>query len=231
MNTDSVPAPRLLDQVRGKLRTLHYSLRTEEAYIDWIKRYIRFHDKRHPRELGAEAMAAFLTHLATDRKVAASTQNQALAALLFLYRQVLALDVPWIKDVVRAKKPRRLPTVLSRSEVQALMTHLDGPMSLIVRLLYGSGMRLMECVRLRVKDVDIAKLQITVRDGKGGKDRMTVLPDSLRDELRAHLQLRRLVYEKDAAAGRAEVWLPDALSVKYPNAAREWGWQYVFVAQ
>lgn len=210
---------------------MHYSLRTEEAYVDWIKRFILFHDKRHPRDLGAPAVEAFLTHLATDRNVSANTQNQALAALLFLYKRVLEIDVPWLKDVVRAKKPRRLPTVLTQSEVQALLAHLDGSMSLVVSLLYGTGMRLMECVRLRVKDVNLEKFEITVRDGKGGKDRVTVLPEALSGPLREHLRLRRAVHDQDSAAGRVDVWLPDALSVKYPNAAREWGWQYVFVAQ
>ncbi len=220
----------MLDQVRLSLRTRRYSLRTETSYVDWIKRFILFHGKQHPRDLGAEALGAFLTHLAVDRNVAANTQNQALAALLFLYREVLQIDVPWLKDVVRAKKPQRLPTVLSREEVRTLIDHLDGSMHLMVQLLYGTGMRLMELVRLRTKDVDFYKSQIWIRDGKGGKDRVTLLPQTLIDPLRAHLVMRREVFKQDSAVGQADVWLPDALAVKFPNAAREWGWQYVFVA-
>jgi integron integrase len=231
MNGSERSEPRLLDQVRAHLRTRHYSLRTESSYVDWIKRFILFHGKRHPRDLGAAEVAAFLTHLALERNVAASTQNQALAALLFLYREVLGLDLPWLKDVVRAKKPRRLPTVLTAGEVRELIARSDGAMQLMVRLLYGTGMRLMELVRLRVKDVEFSRHEIVVRDGKGGKDRVTMLPTSLVAPLREHLALRRKVYEQDLAAGRAEVWLPEALSVKFPNAAREWAWQYVFAAQ
>ncbi len=231
MNTTDRPAPRLLDQVRIRLRTRHYSLSTERSYVDWIKRFILFHNKRHPREMGGAEVGAFLSQLAIERKVSASTQNQALAALLFLYREVLEVDLPWIKDVVRAKRPARLPTVLSRSEVERLLAHLDGSMQLIVRLLYGTGMRLMEGVRLRVKDVDFERREILIRDGKGGKDRVTMLPESLRQPLQVHLRGRRGVFDADSREGRAEVWMPDALSVKYPHAASQWGWQYVFVAQ
>lgn len=231
MNTTDRPAPRLLDQVRIRLRTRHYSLSTERSYVDWIKRFILFHNKRHPREMGGAEVGAFLSQLAVDRKVSASTQNQALAALLFLYREVLEVELPWIKDVVRAKRPARLPTVLNRAEVESLLAHLDGSMQLIVRLLYGTGMRLMEGVRLRVKDVEFERREILIRDGKGGKDRVTVLPESLRQPLQSHLRGRRALFDADSREGRAEVWMPDALSVKYPNAAREWGWQYVFVAQ
>lgn len=223
--------PRLLDQVRNRLRTRHYSLRTEKAYVDWIKRFILHHDKRHPRDMGGLEVEAFLSSLALDRKVAASTQNQALAAILFLYREVLGNELPWMQDVVRAKKPERLPQVLNRQEVEAVLRHLDGGMALIGRLLYGTGLRLMEAVRLRVKDVDFQRAQITVRMGKGAKDRVTMLPQSLSAPLAAHLELRRAVYEQDLLQGRASVWLPDALAVKFPNAATEWGWQYVFVAQ
>jgi len=230
MNGTNPAAPRLLDQTRDRIRARHYSLRTETAYLDWIKRFILFHGKRHPREMGREEVEAFLTHLAVGRNVAASTQNQALAAILFLYRDVLEQELPWLKDVVRAKKPKRLPVVLTRVEVERLLARVDDTMGLMVRLLYGTGMRLMELVRLRVKDVDLEALQITVRDGKGGKDRVTVLPESLIEVLKRHLALRREVFRNDGAADRAEVWLPDALAVKYPNAAREWGWQYVFVA-
>lgn len=223
-------SPRLLDQVRDRLRTKHYSLRTETAYVDWIKRFILFHRKQHPRDLGGTEIAAFLTDLAVNRNVAASTQNQALAALLFLYREVLAVDVPWLKDVVRAKRPKRLPTVLTSAEVQTLIEHIDGSMQLMVRLLYGSGMRLMELVRLRVKDVDFTRREVVIRDGKGAKDRVTMLPQALVEPLRAHLRIRREVFDRDTAAGRSKVWLPDALAVKYPSAPSEWAWQYVFVA-
>lgn len=223
-------APRLLDQVRNKLRVLHYSLSTEESYVQWIRRFIRFHDKRHPRDLGAPELEAFLTSLAVDRQVSASTQNQALAALLFLYQKVMGIDLPWLSEVTRAKRPRRLPTVLTRSEIQLLLPHVSGVPGLVVRLLYGTGMRLLEGLRLRVKDVELGRREITVREGKGNKDRVTMLPETLVAPLRELLTGRRALYEKDFAEGRAEVYLPDALAVKYPNAASEWAWQYVFVA-
>lgn len=230
--TASSASPRLVDQFRSKMRTLHYSLRTEETYWHWIKRFILFSGKRHPRELGAAEVEAFLSSLALDRKVSASAQNLALAAVLFLYRQVLEIDLPRLQDVSRAKKSARLPTVLSSSEVFALLDAVSGPepAALLVKLLYGTGMRLMEGLRLRVKDVDFDQRQIVVRDGKGGKDRVTVLPDSLREPLQLLVAQRRSCYERDLAAGRATVWLPDALATKYPNAATEWGWQYVFVS-
>ena len=224
-------APRLLDVVRDRIRTRHYSVRTETAYAGWIKRFILFHNKRHPRDMGGAEVEAFLTSLAVDRNVAASTQNQALAALLFLYREVLQVDLPWMQDVVRAKRPRHLPTVLTRAEVMAVLDHLDERFELVGKLLYGTGMRLMECVRLRVKDVDFAMNQVTVRNGKGAKDRVTMLPKSLADPLRTHLAMRRAVFDQDHKEGRADVWMPDALSVKFPNASKEWAWQYVFVAQ
>ena len=213
------------------LRTRHYSLRTEETYLHWIKRFILFHGKRHPREMGAAEVASFLSALATEQEVASNTQNLALSAILFLYRDVLDIDLPWLQHVVRAKKPQRLPTVLTRAEVQRLRAELpaDEP-GLIAELLYGTGMRLMEGVRLRVKDVDLSRCEIVVRDGKGAKDRVTVLPASLVEPLRAHLARRRTVFERDQAQGKPGVWLPDALSRKYPRAAIEWGWQYVFVA-
>lgn len=222
--------PRLLEQVRARARVLHYSRRTEDSYVDWIKRFIVFHGKRHPQELGAAEVESFLTALAVERNVSASTQNQALAAILFLYRRVLGVDLPWLKDVVRATRPRKLPVVLTRSEVSLLLGYMGGTTALVARLLYGTGMRVMEGVRLRVKDVELERREILVRDGKGGKDRVTVLPESLVERLREHLQIRRTLYDGDLAQGRAEVWLPDALAVKYPNAAREWAWQYVFVA-
>lgn len=225
-------APRLLEQVQLRCRSKHYSLRTEETYVHWIKRFILFHGKRHPRGMGAPEVEAFLSDLAVRLNVSASTQNLALAAVLFLYREVLGVELEWLSNVTRAKKPQRLPTVLTKTEVQALLSMLDdGVASLIARLLYGTGMRLMEGVRLRVKDVELSPRQITVRDGKGGKDRVTVLPDKLVEPLRAHLQARRKLYDADRMAGRAQVWMPDALDRKYPNAGSEWAWQYVFPAE
>lgn len=223
--------PRLLQQVRDQLRTLHYSLRTEETYVHWIKRYILFHGKRHPREMGGPELEAFLSYLATDRNVAANTQNLALAAILFLYKVVLHQELPWLENVTRAKKPQRLPTVLTRKEVEALLQGLpDDSPGLVARLLYGTGMRITEALRLRVKDVDLEMSQIAVRDGKGGKDRLTVLPQSLIPPIKAQLAVRQTIFERDKAAGRASVWMPDALARKYPKAAAEWGWQYVFAA-
>ncbi len=225
------PKPKLLDQVRERCRVLHYSLRTEQAYVDWARRFVLFHNKRHPLEMGAAEVEAFLTHLAVARNVSASTQNQALAALLFLYQQVLGLELPWLDDVTRAKKPQRLPTVLNRLEVQRLLQCVHDPVPrLVCRLLYGTGMRLLEGLRLRVKDIDFVRNEIVIRDAKGGKDRVTMLPQSLVADLQAHLAARRTVFDADTAANRAEVYLPDALAVKYPNAPREWAWQYVFVA-
>ena len=224
--------PKLLQQVRDRCRALHYSLRTEETYAHWIKRFILFHGKRHPREMSAPEVEAFLSGLATERNVSASTQNLALSSVLFLYREVLEQDLPWLTDVTRAKKPQRLPSVLSASEVTVLFQHLgDSPAALVARLLYGTGMRLMEGVRLRVKDLDLPQRQITVREGKGGKDRVTVLPDKLVAPLQALLKSRRALYERDLAQSKADVWLPDALAVKYPNAGKEWGWQYLFAAE
>lgn len=223
--------PRLLDRLRERIRLKHYSRRTEQAYVQWTKRYIHFHGKRHPAELGKTEVEAFLTSLAVERNVTASTQSQALSALLFLYREVLGLDLPWLTEVTRAKKPARLPTVLTREEVLRLFKYVDDPlMDLLVRLLYGTGMRVMECVRLRVKDVEFARREIVVRDGKGGKDRVTMLPVSLAERLQTHLRVVKAQHDADLALGRGEVWLPDALAVKYPNAAQAWGWQYVFPA-
>lgn len=224
-------APRLLDQLRDRIRLKHYSLRTEQAYLQWVKRYILFHGKRHPADLGKEEIESFLTSLAVDRNVAASTQTQALSAILFLYKEVLGIEPPWLPNLTRAKKPVRLPTVLGRDEVQALLSQAEDPLlGLIMRLLYGTGMRLLEGLRLRVKDVDFARNEIVVREGKGNKDRVTMLPASLREALQAHLKVVRAQHDADLAAGRGEVWLPDALAAKYPNAARTWGWQYVFPA-
>jgi integron integrase len=229
MNGTAKP-PRLLDMVRAAVRIRHYSLRTERSYVDWVRRYILFHGKRHPREMGKAEVEAFLSHLAVDRHVAASTQNQALAALLFLYKVVLETALPWLEEVTRAKRPERLPVWLTQAEIQRLLEAMQGPATLPVRLLYGTGMRLMEALRLRVQDIDLGRRQIVVRSGKGGKDRVTVLPQSLCEPLRLHLQARKDLFRQDSDLGRADVWLPDALALKYPNASREWIWQYVFVA-
>jgi integron integrase len=223
--------PRLLEEVRRKIRYKHYSLRTERAYVGWIRRFILDNDKRHPRQLGAVEIERFLTTLAVERRVAASTQNQALSALLFLYREVLVMDLPWMEEVVRAKRPQRIPTVLARSEVQAVLVQMEGRPWLMASLLYGTGMRLMECLRLRVKDVDFARNEITVRNGKGGKDRRTVLPVSLLEPLQREIERARVLHESDLSAGHGAVHLPHALSRKYPNAEREPGWQYVFPAK
>jgi len=222
------PPPKLLDQVRDRLRVKHYSIRTETQYLQWIKRFILFHDKRHPREMGAVEVEAFLTHLAVAGRVAAATQNQALSALLFLYREVLNIDLPWLDKVVRAKQPQRLPVVLTRQEVTAILDRMTGVHGLMARLLYGTGMRLMECVRLRVKDVDFERAEIVVSDGKGAKDRITMLPQALIGPLQDHLRWRRQLFEDDKAKGRAAVYLPDALGKKYPTAAVDWPWQYIF---
>lgn len=196
--------------------------------MDWVRRFVLFHDKRHPGDMGAAEMEAFLTHLAVDGGVASSTQNQAKSALLFLYRQVLNIDLPWLDDVTSAKPKQRLPVVLTHAETQAVLSRMAGTHGLMARLMYGAGLRLMECVRLRVKDADFAQGQIVVRDGKGGKDRVTMLPESVRGPLQTHFERVRLLHEQDLAAGYGEVYLPFALARKYPNAAREWGWQYVF---
>lgn len=222
--------PRLLVQMREQIRLKHYSIRTEQVYCEWVKRFIRFHLYRHPAEMGAAEVEAFLSDLAVRRHVSASTQNQALAALLFLYKHVLKLDLPWLGEVVRAKKPVRLPVVLSVSEVQQLLAQLQGDIWLIASLLYGSGMRLMEVLRLRVKDVDFARQAILIRDGKGMKDRITVLPQRLQQPLKQHLIAVRARHQLELDAGRGDVYLPFALEKKYPNAPREWGWQYVFPA-
>jgi len=222
--------PRLLEQVRGRLRLRHYSLRPEQAYLYWIRRYIRTYLPRHPRELDGAAVEAFLTRLATRDHVAASTQNQALSALLFLYREVLGVELAWMENVVRARRPQRLPVVLSRAQTGQLLALLSGREALMAGLLYGSGLRLMECVRLRVKDVDLVRNELTVRDGKGGKDRMTVLPAALREPLARQLADVRVLHARDLAAGLGRVHLPHALARKYPHAAAEPGWQYVFPA-
>ena len=224
------PRPRLLDAMRARMRRLGLSLRTEEAYVGWTRRFVLANGKRHPREMGAPEVEAFLTGLATHGQVAASTQNQALAALLFLYREVLGIELPWLDNIRRAKKPERLPTVLTREEVDALLERMSGVTWLMAGLLYGAGLRLMECVRLRVQDVDFVRREITVRQGKGGKDRHTMLPELVVDALQGQLAEARRLHGRDLAAGFGAVWLPHALARKYPNAAREWAWQYVFPA-
>jgi len=224
-------ALRLFDQIREKIRLKHYSYRTEQQYLGWIKRFIVFHGKRHPRELGAKEVEAFLSYLVTERSVAAATQNQALAAVLFLYRHVLGIDLPWLGGIVRSKQPQRLPTVLTREEVRAVLAHLEGEIGLIGSLLYGSGLRLLEALRLRVQDVDFARSQIMVRNGKGAKDRATMLPSSLAGTLQAHLARVRERHTVAVAQGYGGVELPDALARKYPGAHLDWSWQYVFPAR
>lgn len=220
--------PKLLNQVRQRLRVGHYSLRTERTYVAWIRRYILFHDKRHPRSMGKAEVESFLTHLAVERHVSVSTQNQALNAVLFLYRDVLGIDLPWMDDVVRPKRPQHVPTVLSVHEVSCILAELQGTNYLMACLLYGSGLRLMEAVRLRVKDVDFDYRQIVVRDGKGAKDRVTPLPERVESSLRQQIAHVAQQHVADRCAGYGSVYLPDALSIKYPNAACELSWQFVF---
>jgi integron integrase len=219
---------QFLDSVRSQIRLRHYSIRTEEAYLRWIREFIVFHNKRHPAELGDAHITEFLSHLATKKNVAESTQNQALSALLFLYKDVLAIQLPRLDKVERAKKPSRLPVVFTREEVRSILLQLDGTKWLIASLLYGSGLRLMECLRLRVKDVDFDYRQIIVRDGKGGKDRLTLLPASLLESLHKQLDRVRKLHETDLKEGYGQVYLPFALERKYPKASREWAWQYIF---
>jgi integron integrase len=222
------PAPRLLDEVRRVLRLKHYSLRTEAIYVQWIRRFILANGKRHPRDMGELEVERFLSDLAVERKVAAATQNQALAAVLFLYQQVLGVELAWMDGVVRAKRPQRIPTVLSREEVTSVLAQMDGRPWLLASLLYGTGMRLMEVLRLRIKDVDFGRREITVRDGKGGKDRRTMLPQSLIEPIQREVERARLLHVADLREGFGAAWLPYALARKYPTAPREIGWQYVF---
>ncbi len=224
----SQESPKLLDRMRAEIRVRHYSIRTEETYLDWARRFILFHDKRHPKDLGALEVQAFLSHLAVDRNVAASTQNQAKSALLFLYRQVLKIDLPWLDEVIAAKSSKRLPVVLTQTETRHLLNAMSGTMGLVASLLYGTGMRLLEGIRLRVKDVEFTRREIIVREGKGNKDRVTVLAENLILPLKAHLEKVKALHERDLAAGFGEVYLPNALAVKYPNAAKAWGWQFAF---
>ncbi len=231
VNPASPSAPRLMDQMREALRARHYSPRTERAYCSWVVRYIRFHHYRHPAEMVEPEINEFLTHLAVDDHVSASTQTQALSALLFLYRYVIGYEVGEIQGLVRAKTPRRLPVVLSPSEVTTLLGELPAEYRLIASVLYGAGLRLMECLELRVQDIDFDRGEITVRRGKGDKDRITMLPQSLAQPLRQHLAHVRRIHERDLAEGWGSVELPDALARKYPNAGREWAWQWVFPQQ
>lgn len=220
--------PKLLDQMREALRSRHYSRRTEQTYCQWVKRFIFFHKVRHPVEMGGAEINAFLTHLAVKEKVSASTQNQALSALLFLYRHVLGREVGDLGEVIRARKPKRLPVVMNRDEVKAVLANLTGDKWLMASLMYGAGLRLMECMRLRVQDIDFSRNEILVRDGKGAKDRITMLPKSLKPALQKHLKKVKAVHERDLADGWGRVLLPGALDRKYPNAPKEWRWQWVF---
>ena len=224
------PKPRLLDRVRAAVRARHGSRRTEEAYVAWIRRYVFFHSKRHPAEMGAPEITRFLTALAVEGRVAASTQTQALSALLFLYRHVLELDLPWLEGVVRAKRPQRLPIVLTREEIRAVLQQLEGAPRLMAGLLYGAGLRVLECCQLRVQDVDFAANQIVVRAGKGDKDRVTMLPKVIKPDLAQHLEAVRTQHQRDLGVGAGWVELPSALARRYPHAGREWAWQWVFPA-
>jgi integron integrase len=226
----AVPPVSLLQRVRERIRVRHYSIRTEQAYCDWIRRFVIFHGKRHPSEMGAAEVEAFLTALAVEGRVAASTQNQAKSALLFLYREVLGAELPWLDQIQKAKAPVRLPVVLTRAEVGQVLARLQGVHRLIGALLYGTGLRIMEGMRLRVKDVEFSRREILVRDGKGNKDRVTMLPLRVVGPLREQGEHARELHRGDLADGFGSVWLPFALDRKFPGAAREWGWQYVFPA-
>ena len=227
----TISSPPLLEQVRARLRVLHYSIRTEDAYLQWIKRYVLFHRKRHPVDMGAEEIEAFLTTLAVEGKVAPSTQNQAKSALLFLYREILKVKLPWLDGLVHAKPTVHLPVVLTMEETRALLGNLEGVHWLIGSLLYGSGLRVMEALRLRVKDIEFQRREVVVRDGKGAKDRVTMLPAKLVEPLRDHLTAVRVLHEQDIDAGYGEVYLPYALEKKYPAIGKGWGWQYVFPSE
>jgi integron integrase len=229
-NATLASSPKLLDRVRWRLRAKHYSIRTEQAYSEWIRRFILFHRKRHPDEMGETEISVFLSHLAIEKNVSASTQNQAFAALLFLYQEVLDRKLDFIDDVQRVKRPAKLPVVFTREEACAVLAQLHGEHELMAELLYGSGLRLMECLRLRIKDIDFGYGHITVRDGKGLRQRVTVLPERLREPLRLHLLHVRALHQRDLAAKRGRVYLPFALERKYPNANSSWPWQYVFPA-
>lgn len=222
--------PRLLDQVRERIRVLHYSRSTEKTYTHWIADYIRHHHMRHPADMGAAEVESYLSHLATARDVAAGTQNQAMHSILFLYKQVLGIELPWLDSITRARESKRIPTVLTQAETRALLAHVEGLSGLVIRLLYGTGMRLMEGLRLRVKDIDFHGRKIIVRAGKGDKDRVVPLPETLVEPLQSRIAERRRMHDIDLARGMADVYLPHALARKYPNAGREFGWQYLFAA-
>ena len=227
-STATPQKPKLLDQMRNRLRVKHYSIRTENSYVDWVRRFILFHNKQHPKEMGASEVEQFLTWLAVERKVSASTQNQAKAALLFLYREVLEITLPWLDNIVMAKVSKRLPVVLTQREARLLINELSGTTWLVVSLLYGTGMRLMEGLRLRIKDVEFERREIIVREGKGNKDRVTVLPENLILPIKNQMEKAQRVHNEDLEKGLGRVHLPDALANKYPNADRAWGWQYLF---
>jgi integron integrase len=230
MPSPELRKPKLLDRVREAVRLKHYSLRTEKTYSEWIRRFILFHGKRHPQTMGAEEVRQFLSDLASNQDVAASTQNQAFSALLFLYKEVLKQELPWIDDIQRAKRPAKLPVVFTPEEARAVLGRMRGTARLMAQLLYGCGLRLNECARLRVKDVDFGYLQITIRDAKGGRDRVTVLPVTLVEALRRQIEKRRILHEEDLAGGQGVVFLPGAIARKYPGAVREFGWQYIFAS-
>lgn len=228
MQTDVRRKPKLLTQLRDKIRYKQYSIRTEQSYVDWVRRYILFHGKRHPAQMGAPEVEAFLTYLAVERHVAASTQNLARSAILFLYKEVLDVKLAWLENVTPARTPKRLPVVLTQHETRRLLAELSGTNGLIAGLLYGAGLRLMEALRLRVKDIEFERREIIVRAGKGNKDRVTVLPENLMVPLKAHLARVKATHDDDLAAGYGAVYLANALARKYRNAPKTWGWQYVF---
>ena len=225
------PPKKLLDQLRETIRQRNYAYKTEQSYANWVRRFILFHNKRHPREMGVAEIEAFLTDLAVEGQVSASTQSQAFSALLFLYRHVLHIELPQTIDAIRAKRPQRLPTVMTSQEALMVIAAMSGPYQLMAKLLYGAGLRLVECVSLRVQEVDFPQRQTIFRDGKGGKDRITILPDSVREPLKEQLGRVKLVHNQDLSQGGGAVYLPYALERKYPKANREWGWQYVFPAK
>jgi integron integrase len=220
--------PKLLDRLREAMRARHYSRRTEQTYCHWVNRFIFFHDKRHPAEMAEPEINAFLTYLAVKEKVSASTQNQALSALLFLYRHVLGRKIGDLGEVIRARKPRHIPAVMTREEVKAVLGHLKGDKWMMANLMYGAGLRLMECLRLRVQDIDFARNEILIRDGKGAKDRITMLPESVKVMLQEHLVKVKKIHERDLTDGWGRVQMPTALDRKYPNAPADWRWQWVF---
>ncbi len=223
--------PKLLDIVRTELRTRHYSIRTEKTYLSWIKRFILFNNKRHPKEMGAEEIKAFINNLANNNHVSAATQNLALNSILYLYREIFKKEIGWINEIKFAQKKKHIPLVLTKQETNSILRNLEGVTSIIGKILYGSGLRLSECLRLRVKDLDFEYKTITVRDGKGEKDRVTILPDSIIPELKSHIIKVKNLHKKDLAAGNIEAPLPYALEKKYPNAGKEYGWQYIFPAK